>query len=300
MTLGGPDRETSVPGLTLDEAASLAREHGMQQVGVRPPLGRYLADLWRHRSFLITMSSADYVARHQQNFLGQMWGVINPLLVGVAYYFIFGGGDVLDTTEGTGNYVAFLLIGLFSFIFISSGMNHGSKSLVGNMGVVRALRFPRVVLPISVSITELIATLPAFAVLFGVVLFQKQTPSVEWLLYPVAIFITFMVTMGIAMIFARVVYSVRDAGNFVPLLTRILRYVSGVFFAISATSASGLLRIVMEYQPVAVCLTMLRQTLMDDFPVTWEVWAVAGGWGIFFCLVGLVVFWQGEATYGHK
>lgn len=300
MTLGGPGQETSVPGLTSDQAASLAREHGMEQVGVRPSLGRYLTELWRHRSFLITMSSADYVARHQQNFLGQIWGVLNPLLVGAAYYFIFGGGDVLDTTSGTMNYVPFLLIGLFTFIFISSGMNHGAKSLTSNMNVVRALRFPRVVLPISVTVTELIATLPAFLVLAVVAVLQNETPNREWLLYPVAIGITFMITLGIAMIFARLVYSVRDAANFVPLLTRVLRYVSGVFFAISATAATGLLRIVMEYQPVAVCLTIIRQCLMDGFPVTWEVWAIAAGWGVMLTLIGMVVFWQGEATYGHK
>ncbi|MBW8173052.1 ABC transporter permease [Ornithinimicrobium sp. Arc0846-15] len=281
------------------EAAALAREHGMDQVGVRPPFGRYLRDLWRHRSFLITMSAADYNSRHQQNVLGQIWGLLNPIMIGAAYFLIFG--LLLETNRGLepGTYPTFLMIGLFSFIFISSGMNAGSKAITGNMGMVRALRFPRVILPISISITELFATLPAYAMALIVALLSGETPTATWLLYPVGIVITFMVTTGIGMLFARLVYAVRDASNLVPLLTRVLRYVSGVFFVITAYS-EGFVQFALNYQPVAVCLTILRQAVMEQFAVDWTMWLAAAGWGIVLMVAGVVVFWQGEATYGHK
>ncbi len=297
MTIGGPDQQGSLPGLSASEAAALARRHDMEQVGVRPPLRTYLGQLWRHRSFLLTMSSADFVARHQQNYLGQVWSVLNPLLLGAAYFLIFG--LLLDTRAGVDNYVAFLLIGLFSFIFIAAGMNHGSKSLSGNMGLVRALRFPRVVLPISVTATELFATLPAYGVILVIVLLTGETPSWAWLLYPLGIVITFVMTCGVAMITARLVYAVRDAGNLVPLLTRMLRYVSGVFFVIPAYAGNEVVNVLLSYQPVAVCLTMLRQCLLAEFPPTATVWLVSAGWAVLLFVVGLVVFWRGEATYGR-
>lgn len=285
--------------MTPAQAAALAKDHGMEQVGVRPPLGKYLVDLWRHRSFLITMSTADYASRHQQNVLGQIWGVLNPLMVGAAYYLIFG--LLLGTDRGLepGTYPTFLIIGLFSFIFISAGMNAGSKAITGNMGMVRALRFPRVILPISVAITELFATLPAFAMAVGVALLSGERPTTSWLLFPVGILITFTVTTGLALLFSRLVYAVRDAGNFVPLLTRVLRYISGVFFVISAY-ATGWVQILLDYQPVALCLSILRQSLMEQFPVDWTMWAIAAGWGVALMAIGTIVFWQGEATYGHK
>lgn len=299
MTLGGPDQDTSIPGMSPAEASALAREHGMEQVGVRPPLGKYFVDLWRHRSFLITMSAADYASRHQQNILGQIWGVLNPLMIGAAYYLIFG--VLLGTDRGLeqGTYPTFLIIGLFSFIFISSGMNAGSKAITGNMGMVRALRFPRVILPISVAMTELISTLPAYGMALLVALLSGERPSVSWLLYPVGIAITFMVTTGLALLFSRLVYAFRDASNFVPLLTRVLRYVSGVFFLIEGY-ADGAWGLIMQYQPVAVCLSILRQAVMEQFAVDWTMWVTAAAWGVILMIAGTLVFWQGEATYGHK
>jgi len=298
VSTGGPEQEGSIPGLSPEEAATLAGQYGLEQVGIRPKLGEYIKDVWRHRSFLLTMSSADFVARHQQNYLGQIWSVLNPLLLGAAYYIVFG--RILNVRRGTGDdYVPFLMIGLFSFIFIAAGMNHGAKALIGNMNVVRALRFPRVVLPISVVMTELFAAAPAFLVAAIIAAISGQGVTWSWLLYPAAIFIVFIMTTGIAMISAAFVYRVRDAANLTPLITRMLRYISGVFFSVTAYT-SGIAGFVMEYQPVAVALTMLRQTLLEALDPTWTVWLTSIGWAIGLFVVGFIVFWRAEATYGRQ
>lgn len=298
MSGGGPEQEGSLPGLSADEAAALAAEYGLEQVGIRPKLGDYLRDVWRHRSFLLTMSSADFVARHQQNYLGQIWSILNPLLLGAAYYIVFG--LILGTRRGAEeDYVPFLMIGLFAFIFVAAGMNHGAKALIGNMNVVRALRFPRVVLPISVVMTELFAAAPAFLVAALIAALSGQDVTWKWLLYPVAIVIVFIMTTGIAMIAAAFVYRVRDAANLTPLITRMLRYISGVFFSVSAYT-SGVAGFLMEYQPVAVVLTMLRQTLLERLDPTWSVWLTSIGWAIGLFIVGFIVFWRSEATYGRQ
>jgi len=296
VTDPGPERGAS---LSADEAAALANEHGLAPVGVRPPLRAYIRDVWRHRGFLLTMSSADFVARHQQNYLGQIWSILNPILLGTAYYVVFG--LILQTTVGAEtDYVPFLMIGLFAFIFVSAGMNHGARSLVGNLNVVRALRFPRVVLPISVVMTEMFAALPAFGIAALIAAVSGEPVTWSWLLYPVGILIVFVMTTGIAMLGAALVYRVRDAANLIPLITRMLRYISGVFFVVSAYT-SGVVGLVMAYQPVAVVLTMLRQSLIggSNFALSLDVWLVSVGWAISFFVVGFVVFWWAEATYGR-
>ncbi len=299
MTLGGPDHQGSVPGLGDEQARALAQQHGLELVGVRPPLGAYLRDVWRHRSFLLTMATADFVARHQQSFLGQIWLLLNPLLQGAAYYLIFGG-IILDTRRGAeGNYIGFLLLGLFTFLFIASSMNNGAKALTGNMGLVRALRFPRIILPIAVTLTELFAALPAFAVALLIAVLTGNPPTWSWLLYPVAILIVFVMMCGIAMLAARLVYVVRDLANLVPLITRVLRYTSGVFFSISANT-TGVLGFVLMYQPVAAALTVMRESVLRDVDLDGTIWAVTTGWALLFFISGVIVFWRGEATYGRQ
>ncbi len=296
MTTGGPDHQGSLPGLSAQEAAALADRHGMTQVGVRPRLGAYCVQLWRHRHFIWTMAQAGFISRHQNNYLGLVWSVLNPLLLGAAYFLIFG--LLLGTRGNVENYVAFLTAGLFTFIFISAGFNYASRALVDNTGLVRALRFPRAILPVAVMITELIATIPAFLMLLLLALITGEQPTLKWLLFPLSLLITGLVTLGIGMIAARIVHAARDVSNLVPLLTRMLRYISGVFFPI-ADFASGWIGAILMYQPIAVCLTMVRESLLGEFPLTWTTWLVSLGWGLGLTAVGFIFFWQAEASYGR-
>lgn len=268
----------------------------MTKVGLRPGLGAYLGEVWRRRRFAVALAEGDFIARHQNNYLGMLWAILNPMLLGVAYYLIFG--RLLQTTEGVDNYVMFLTAGLFTFIFFSGALTSGSRAIIGRMSLVRSLRFPRVILPIAVTLAEMLHALPAFAILIVIALVTKETPSLEWLLFPVAILIIGVMLMGIVMILARVLHAVRDTGNLIPLLVRMLRYVSGVFFSIESY-AIGIWTYVLAYQPVAISLTMVRETLLGSMPLRWETWAVSGAWALIFFVVGTIVFWRGEGEYGR-
>lgn len=306
MTVTGPELPQPPPALSTEEARRLAEEHGLRRVGVRPGLGSYLRDLWRHKSFLLTMAAADSVARHQNNYLGQLWAVLNPLLLALAYFLIFG--LLLRTGGGVDNFVAFLTIGLFTFIYMSAGWNYAAKSLVGNVAMVRALRFPRAILPLSVVLAELLAALPAFLVLIVIALVTGEQPQLKWLLFPAAVLVVAMTTAGMGLMSARLVHGARDLANLVPIITRMLRYLSGVFFSVAHYADQFVQQYgeafrpvadVLIYQPVAVSLTMVRETLLEEAPLQWQTWAFSGGWAVLLLLAGIVVFWRGEAGYGR-
>lgn len=284
--------------LSSAEAAALAARHGLGRSGVRPPLGRYIRDTWRQRSFMWTLSSAQSYARNQDNYLGQLWIILNPLLLAAAYYLIFG--QLLGLTGGTDNYVAFLIIGLFLFIYSASSMNSSAKAISGNLNLVRSLRFPRCVLPLSVTLTEFISALPSLAVIVVLVLVTGESITAAWLLFPVAIGLTLLINAGISLIVARVVHTSRDLRNLVPLLVRLLRYVSGVFFSIEHYAGQGALGIVMQYQPFALILDIARQALLGETALNATSWFVAAGWAIVLPVVGLIFFWRAEATYGRN
>lgn len=301
MTDLGPDPRQLPPVLSSSEAEALALRHDLQPVGRRPGLLAYLEDVWRHRHLMWTLAKGEFVAQHQDNYLGLIWAVINPILLAVAYFLIFG--ILIPTRGGVDNFVAFLTIGLFTFIPLSVAMVSGSKSLLRKMGMMRSLTFPRVILPITVVLAEFVATLPAFVVLVLIVL-ARETPTLSWLLYPFALLIVMGIGLGIAMIGARLVHAVRDAANLMPLLTRLLRYVSGIFFSVEHAMSKfndppELIALALQYQPFAISLTLVRETLMSEFPMRWETWAVAGGWAVVLLLVGFLTFWRGEGSYGR-
>lgn len=297
MTAPAPAEGGGAP-LSPEEAARLAADHGLQRGGVRPPFGRYLKDTWKQRRFLWTLSSAQSYARNQDNYLGQLWGVLNPLLLAAAYYLIFG--LLLGLDRGTDNYIGFLVIGLLLFIYSAGTMTSASKAISGNLNLVRSLRFPRAVLPLSVTLTEFIAFLPSIGVIMVLVLVTGEPITVYWLLFPVAMLLILCMNAGIALIVARIVHSSRDLRNLVTLAVRLLRYVSGVFFSITAFAGEGLLGTVMLYQPFAVVLDIARQAMLSGTPFNPTSWLVALGWAILLPVVGIVFFWRAEATYGRN
>lgn len=283
---------------TAKEFAALADRHGLERSGVRPSLGRYLTDIWRQRRFLWTLSSAESYARHQDNYLGQLWALLNPLFLAGAYYLVFG--KLLGTDGGTSNYVGFLIVGLFLFIYSAGNMTGTSKSVSKNLNLVRSLKFPRALLPLSVSLTEFIAVLPTLVVLLAILLLSGETINVLWLLFPVVVLLHLLINVGVGLILARIVHSSRDLRNLIPVSVRLLRYISGVFFSIDHYAGAGIIGTAMKYQPFALILDIARQSLLGEFTIEPSTWLIAAAWAVILPIIGIIVFWSAEATYGRN
>jgi teichoic acid transport system permease protein len=283
--------------LAAGDAEELAQEYGLRRIGIRPRLDAYLKDLWARRHFLRVLASSTAYARNQRNYLGQLWTVLSPILNATVYYLIFG--LLLETSRGVDNYVAFLTIGVFMFGFTASAINSGSKAITGNFGLIRSLHFPRAVLPLAAVLTELISLLPSLAVLCGIVLVTGEPITADWLLFPAVVVVQWIFNTGCALIVARLVAQVRDLLQLIPLVLRILRYVSGVFFSITAYAGDSWIGLVMEYQPVAIYLTLARSALLSEGTQDPVDWAVGIGWAVVLLVVGLLFFWRAEERYGR-
>ena len=294
-----PGRADLPPALSEEEARELAHRHRLRSLSRRPPLLRYLADIWARRSFLWTLSSAESYAKNEANHLGQVWSVLNPALLILSYYLIFG--LLLGTRGGVENYVAFLGIGVVMFTFTSAVVTRGAKAITGKLGLVRALHFPRAILPMSVTLTEFLASLPAFGLLFVLMFATGERPSWEWLLFPVAVTLQAMALLGVAFISARLVNASQDVANLIPVIVRLLRYVSGVFFPVAhyVEAAPPVVQVALTMQPFALMLTTGRQALLAGEPVVLSDWLVLAAWAVGASVVGLVVFWRAEMRYGR-
>lgn len=286
------------PALSAEEAAELARRHGLRQVGVRPPLRRYLRDTWRMRQFLWTLSSSQSYAKNQNNHLGQLWSVLNPILLVGCYFFVFG--VIINTSRGVDNFLGFLTVGIFLFGSTATCLTKGCRAIIGNLGLIRALEFPRCILPLSVALSELIANLPAYGVLLVLMLLTGEQPGVTWLLFVPAVLVHALINTGMVLFAARIVNGSRDLANLVNMVTRLLRYVSGVFFSIDHyTQGNEALASLLSYQPFAISLTLPREALLGEMGFHAINWLIGLGWAILLPAAGLLFFWRGESTYGR-
>lgn len=295
MTTGsGTDPVPATP----EGAATFARTHGLDRVDRMPRLTTYLRQIWAYRAFTLELASAKAYDRNQNNYLGQIWAVLNPLLLAGAYFLVFG--LLLELDRGVDNFIAFLTIGIFIFAFLSACLTAGSKAVVGNQGLIRSVRFPRAVLPIAVSISEFLILLPAIGVLVVILPLTGEPVRVAWLLVVPAVLLLFLFCTGAAMLVARVVASSRDVQNLVPLGVRLARYISGVFFSISAYAGEGVIGTAMQVQPFAVYIDLVRMCLLSEHPQNPGQWWLAAGWAVLTLAVGIILFWRAELRYGRE
>jgi teichoic acid transport system permease protein len=280
-------------------AADIAARYGLRRVGTRPSLGEYLRLLWSRRHFIGVLAVSKAYAKNQNNYLGQFWAVLNPVLTVAAYLFVFG--VLLRTTRGVDNYIAFLVIGVFMYRFTATSITAGAKSVAGNLSLVRSLHFPRAVLPIAAVLTELVSLFPVLVVMCAIVLVTGEPIAWSWLLLPVAVALQWLFNTGCAFVVTRLVASARDLLNLLPFVLRILLYLSGVFFDIEAYVGDNPLGFVLEYQPVAVYLTLARSCLLpqESSPLDITMWAVGVGWAVLFLVGGFLFFWRAEERYGR-
>lgn len=287
----------------------LALGAGLQPMGVRPPLRQYLHDLWNRRTFLWELSSSKAYAKNRNSYLGQAWSVLTPLLNAIVYIIIFG--MILKTTRGVENAIGFILVGTFMFRFFELSVSGGGKSIRGNTSLVRAIRFPRAVLPISVVLAELVMLGPAIVVMLLVTYLSglgefpeyAYVPiSWHWLLLPLAILLLAVFNVGCAFIMARWVAMAPDVQNLIGFGMRFLMYGSGVIFSINHYfNDHPALGWIFARQPVAVYLELTRGSVLHEptIQLSWETWAWGVGWAIVFAVGGFLYFWRGEERYGR-
>ncbi|MGV9290626.1 ABC transporter permease [Streptomyces sp. NPDC003719] len=288
-------------GLT---AARLAAKYGLAVSGARPSLVEYVRQLWGRRHFILAFSQAKLTAQYSQAKLGQVWQVATPLLNALVYYLIFG--LILDAGRGMPKdvYIPFLVTGIFVFTFTQSSAMAGVRAISGNLGLVRALHFPRASLPVSFALQQLQQLLFSMIVLFIVAVAFGSYPTLSWVLIVPALALQFLFNAGVALIVARMGAKTPDLAQLMPFIMRTWMYASGVMFSIPVMleDKPSWIADVLQWNPAAVYMDLMRFALIDGYGsgnLPPHVWAVAAGWAVLAVAGGFVYFWKAEERYGR-
>ncbi|MDI3404033.1 ABC transporter permease [Streptomyces cavernicola] len=289
--------------------AELAAKYGLAQSGARPGLFAYVGQLWDRRHFILAFSQAKLTAQYSQAKLGQLWQVATPLLNALVYFLIFGlllggRGEMQNNV-----YVPFLVTGVFVFTFTQSSVMSGVRSISGNLGLVRALHFPRASLPISFSLQQLQQLLFSMIVLLLILIGFGHYPSWSWFLILPALALQFVFNTGLALIMARAGSKTPDLAQLMPFVMRTWMYASGVMFPLdymlTKVTAPGWIAEALLANPAAVYMDLMRDALItgngaETLPALPEhVWALGLGWALLLGVGGFIYFWKSEEKYGR-
>lgn len=275
---------------------------GLSPVGVRPPLGEYLRELWDRRHFIWMDSRHRLATKNARNRLGRIWLVLRPVLDAALYFVVFGL-IISGARGGIENFAAYVVVGILMFQSTMRSISQGPGLIRGGSAMIRAFSFPRAAIPVSWTIRDALQmrfTLPVALVMIMVIP-PNEMPGLAWLLVVPIFALQMILNLGIALLLARIGFVFPDASQLMGVVARFLMYGSGVIFPVDRFLSrfdNVLLELVIEANPIYHMLLMYRTALIDNAVPPLESWLVFGVWSVGLLIVGFLVFWQGEASYG--
>lgn len=283
--------------MTSTSNAELVDQYGLTSVSQTAPLSEYLRDTWKRIDFIKELANARSTQQYSDSFLGRLWQLVTPLLNAAIYFLIFG--VLLGTRKGIDNFPAFLVAGVFAFNFMQTTITASANCIPKNDRLIKAIHFPKLVLPLATAVNQVQQYFISLIVLMIVALATGEPLTWMWLALPVALLLQFGFISGISLIVARWGARSRDITQLLPFFLRTWRYASGVFFSIAIFTSKfpGWIGKSLKYNPGAVYIDLIRDSLMVSIHTDLKIWIAGVVWAIVFLIVGLVYFYRGERTY---
>ena len=191
----------------------------------------YWNDLWRFRELFIFMAWRDILVRYKQTAIGLSWSIIRPVLTMVVFTVVFGRIAKLPS-EGV-PYPILVYSALLPWQFFSTSFSDASASLIGNSNMLTKLYFPRLIIPVSTIIVNLVDFFISFIILIVLMMWYNFVPTWTILCIPVFLFLAFVASLSVGLYVAALNVKYRDFKYIIPFVVQFGLYISPVGFTSS-------------------------------------------------------------------
>ncbi len=259
-----------------------------------PKLGKYWKSLWSRRTFISEFSKSELREQHFDSVFGQLWLVINPLLLSGVYFILIviirGGSD--------GTRYVHLTATLFLFYLISNSLTGGVKSITAGQRLILNTAFPRVMLPISAVIIAVFKFVPTIFVFLIIKVVVGSEFKVEMLWAIPILLITILLALGLAITISCINVYFRDIASFLPYLTRTLLYLSPVLY--EASELDPKLRVLEVVNPLFPILDSWSSALVHGQMPEISNMLQGLAWAVGIFLIGTYFFLSREREFAVR
>lgn len=256
-----------------------------------------LSELWQYKDLIVMFVKRDFKAMYKQTILGPLWIIINPLLTTMMQILVFGNIAGLST-DGTPQFI-FYLSGNAVWLYFSGSFTKTANTFVNNSAVFGKVYFPRLVMPISVTISGLVTFAVQFAVLIisGIYYYIRGqvSPNGYLLLIPLLLLELAMLSLGCGIIISALTTKYRDLSILVTFGVQLWMYGSAIVFPMSSLPTK-LANIIM-LNPVVPIVETFRYAVTGNgsIPITYLLVSMAETIVILF--IGIIIFNRVEKTF---
>jgi len=218
-----------------------------------------------------TLAATDFKLRFYGSVLGYAWTLARPFLFFGVIYFVFS--EIAGLDANVKNYGVYILFALVLFQFFSEATNGCVRCLVARESLLRKMRFPRLVIPLSVVLTAIMNLGGTLVAVFIFAIATGVYPSWEWLELPVIITLVALFATGVGLLLSALFVRYRDIAPIWEVVTQMLFYCSPILYV--ATLVPDNYQEPFLMNPLAALLTEMRVAIVDgSAPHPWDL---AGG-----------------------
>ena len=259
-----------------------------------PKLGRYGKALWSRRTFIKEFSKSELREQHFDSVFGQLWLVLNPLLLsGVYFILIMIIGGATDSAR-----YAHLTASLFLFYLLANSLTAGVKSVTAGQKLILNSAFPRIMLPISAVVIAVFKFLPTLIV-FVIIKAVVGSPFTIQMLWAIPVLlITIFLALGLAITISCVNVYFRDTASFLPYLTRTLLYLSPILY--EATALKPKLRAIEIFNPLFPILDSWSRAIVHGETPQASSMLQGLAWATGIFLIGTYFFLSRERDFAVR
>lgn len=194
-----------------------------------------LREVWAHRELFAILVLRDVTVRYKQTILGIAWAVLQPLMLMAIYSVIFGrfGGIPSDGLP----YPLFAFSALVLWTFVANGVQTSGNSLINNAHLITKVYFPRILVPAASVGMGLVDFGIASLVLTLLMAYYRIAPTWNLLMFPVLVFVTVVLTLGLGLWAAALNVRYRDVRHLLPFLIQVWMFLSPIIYPMSIIPA---------------------------------------------------------------
>jgi lipopolysaccharide transport system permease protein len=233
----------------------------LPEMVIEPPGGwapLRLLEIWPHRELFYFLIWRDLKVRYKQTVLGAAWAIIQPFFTMVVFSIFFGRLGKIPS-DGL-PYPIFVYCGLLPWQLFATSLTQSSNSLVDNQHLITKVYFPRLIIPIAVTVGGLVDFVVAFLVLLAMMVFYHVTPTAMVWTLPLFVIMAMMTSLGVGLWLSALNVLYRDVRHTVPFLIQSWLFLTPVAYPSSLVPERW--RLVFGLNPMAGVVEGFRWALL--------------------------------------
>jgi lipopolysaccharide transport system permease protein len=259
-----------------------------------------LKEIWAYRDLLMLLVRRDLVAIYKQTLLGPAWQVLQPLLTSIMFAVVFG---ILARMSLPGMPpLLFYLSGVVPWMYFANVINRTSQTLLWNSALMTKVYFPRLIAPLSTTLSTGVSFGVQLLSFFVFALFYRFSGMYAWspdaslLMLPVLTAVSVLLAFGTGLVVAALTTRFRDLSFLIGFMVQLAMYASPVIFPLSMTTPGSKIRLLLELNPMTPVIEGFRAALVGT-PMEWVTLTYSAGVGLIMLFIGLAMFQRVERSF---